>query len=109
MPYLLVQVAVLLNRSYPGQHVLSVLGLEQVLTVRRGQSQGVLPLRVAVGDVDQTGLNADGHRLLLRVRVWCLPLLLVLVQIEGVATEHGVHLLPRPHAAAYTLKRVRRP
>lgn len=108
-PHLL-QVAVLLYDPDPGQHVLPVLGLEQVLALGRGQSQHVLPLGVAVGDVDQTGLDADGQGLLHRLTVGVsLTLLLVLVQTQVVPSQHGVHLLPGPHPTTDPLWRQRHP
>lgn len=104
--HLLIQVAVLLYDSDPGQHVLSVLGLEQVLAVWRGQPQHVLPLRVAVRDVDQAGLDADWQGLVHRLAVGVsMSLLLVLVQAEVVTSQHGVHLLPRAHTSADTLRK----
>ena len=104
--HLLVQVAVLLDDPDPGQHVLAVLGLEQVLAVRGGQPQHVLALGVAVGDVDQTRPDADGKRLLQRLAVGLgRPLPLVLVQAEVVTSQHGVHLLPWAHDPAHPLQR----
>lgn len=103
--HLLVQAAALLDDPDPGQHVLPVLGLEQVLAVGRGQPQHVLALGVAVGDVDETRPDADGQRLLEGLAAGVgVALLLVLVQAEVVAAQHGIHLLPRPHAPAAALE-----
>lgn len=103
--HLLVQAAALLYDSDPGQHVLPVLGLEQILAVGRGEPQHILALGVAVGDVDETSPDADGQGLLEGLAVGVgVALLLVLVQAEVVAAQHGVHLLPRPHAPSAALK-----
>lgn len=107
--HLLVQVAVLLYDSDPGQHIFSVLCLEQVLTVRRGQPQHVLAFCVAVGDVNQAGLDADWLWVVVGLGVGGGvgdAVLLVLVKREAVASQHGVHLLPRPRTPAHTLQRV---
>lgn len=78
--YLLVQVAVVLYDSDPLQHVLSVLGLEQILAVRRGQPQHVLPLGVTVGDVNQAGFDADWQGLVYSLAV-CISMAVLLVFI----------------------------
>lgn len=77
--HLFIRVTVLLDDTDPRQHVLSSVCLEQILTVGGGEPQDVLAPRVAVGDVNQTGLDADSQRVLVRLRI--LP---VLVQAEGV-------------------------
>lgn len=105
-PHLLVQVAVLLYDPDPGQHVLSVFCLEQVLAVRRGQPQHILALGVAVRDVDQTGLDADGQGLIRSLAVSVsVSLPFVFIQAEVVASQHGVHLFPRAHTPTDPLEK----
>lgn len=105
MIYLIIQVAVFLNDSYPGQHLLAVLCLEQVFGIGRGQPQDVLALRIAVRDVNQTGFDADRKRLVFYQRV--LAVLLVFIQIKTVATQHSVDMLPWSHATGNTLQKNR--
>lgn len=97
-------IAVLLNGSYPGQHVVATLGLEQVLAVGRGEPEDVFALGVAVGDVDQAGFDAHLLRLVVELRVQ-VSLLPVLIEEDGVASQHCVHLLPHPHSSTHTLHR----
>lgn len=104
--YLLIQIAALLYDSDPGQHILSVLSLEQVLTVRRGQPQDIFALGVTVGDVDQTGLDADLQGLLYSLAAGVsLALLLVFIEAEIVSSQHAVHLFPLSISSSYTLQR----
>lgn len=104
-PHLLIWVTVVLYDSDPGQHVLPPFRLEQILAVGGCEPQHVLASRVAVGDVNEAGLDADSQRLLLRLRGGMRHgILPVLVQCQGVASQNGVHLLPRPHASADALR-----
>lgn len=101
---LVVRLAVLSDDPDPGEHVVPVLGLEQVLTeVLGGQPQSVLTLGFAVGDVNQATADADWRMLVL---AWAGPrpmkdgCPLVLVEEERMGSQYGENTLPGPHAAA---------
>ena len=101
-----VGLAALSDGSYPGQHVVPVLGLQQVLTeVLRGEAEGVLPLGLAVGDVHQAARQADGWLVVLAGRPGAVEhrLPLVLVEEQRMGAQDGEDALPRPHAAAQFL------
>lgn len=65
--HLAIQVAVLLNSSYPGQHFVAALSLEQVLAVGCGEAEDVFALGVTVGDVNEAGFDAHLLRLILQL------------------------------------------
>lgn len=85
-PHLLIWVTVVLYDSDPGQHVLPAFRLEQILAVGGCEPQHILAPRVAVGDVNEAGLDANSQGFLLKlrgsVRDGILP---VLVQCQAVA------------------------
>lgn len=84
--HLLIWVTVVLYDSDPGQHVLPPFRLEQIFAVRGCEPQHVLASRVAVGDVNEAGLDADSQWFLLRLRGSMRDgILPVLVQCQGVA------------------------
>lgn len=89
---LVVRLAVLPDDPDPGQHVVPALGLQQVLAeVLRGQPQGVFSLGLAVGDVDEAAVDADGGMLVLAgacTGAMEHGLSLVFVQEEGVRAQH---------------------
>lgn len=102
--HLFIRVTVILDDTNPGQHVFPSIRLEQILTVGGCESQNILASCFAIGDVNQTGLDADSQRFLIRwwrsVRHSILP---VFVQGDCVTLQNSIHLLPRPHPATDTL------
>lgn len=105
--HLVVDLAVLPDDLDPGQHVVPALGLQQVLAeVLRGQSQRVLALGLAVGDVDEAAADADGRMFVLaRAGAGAVQhrLPLVLVEEEGMGAQHGEDAFPGSDAAAHFL------
>lgn len=109
---LIVGLAVLPDDPDPGQHVVPVLSLQQVLTeVLCGEPQGVLTFGFTVGDVNQTAADADRGVLVLAgtcPRPVKDRLSLILVEEEQIGTEHGEDAFPRPHATSNFLRRNKR-
>lgn len=104
--HLLIWVTVFLNDSDPREHVLPPLCLEQILAVRGGETQHILAPRVAVGDVNQTGRDADLQRLLVgRRRSLRHGILPVFVEGQGVTLQDSIHRFPRPHSSTDALQR----